>query len=98
MRVITARVPDELFKEIKGIEESDKIDRAEATRKLLSLGIKETKKRRAVELLREHRITYRKAAEMMGVTIYELLDTMEKEGISIGYSLRDLEKDIEELK
>ena len=35
---------------------------------------------------------------MIGVTIYELLDIMEKEGVGVGYSLRDLEKDIEEMK
>jgi len=98
MRVITARIPDEMFEKIKEIEESEKIDRAEATRKLLSVGIKEIKRKKALELLREHKITYRRAAGVMGVTIYELLDIMEKEGIGIGYSLRDLEKDIEEMK
>jgi hypothetical protein len=35
---------------------------------------------------------------MMGVAIYELLDIMEKEGIEVGYSMRDLEKDLEEMK
>jgi len=98
MRVITARIPDEMFEEIKEIEGSEKIDRAEATRKLLSVGIKEIKKGKALELLRGHKVTYRKAAEMIGVTIYELLDIMEKEGVGVGYSLRDLEKDIEEMK
>jgi len=98
MRVITARIPDEMFEKIKEIEESEKIDRAEATRKLLFIGITEKRREKAIELLRKHKITYRKAAEMMGVTIYELLDIMEKEGVSIGYSLRDLEKDIEEMK
>lgn len=98
MQVITARVPDEVFKEIKEMEEAEHIDRAEAARRLLSIGIKEVKRRNALELLREHRITYRKAAEMMGVTMYELLDLMEKEGIDIGYSLSDLEKDLEEIE
>lgn len=98
MQVITARVPDEVFKEIKEMEEIEHIDRAEAARRLLSIGIKEVKRRKALELLREHRITYRRAAEMMGVTMYELLDLMEKEGIDIGYSLSDLEKDLEEIE
>ena len=98
MRVITARVPDEMFERITELEESEKIDRAEATRKLLFIGIKEIKKEKAIKLLREYKITYRKAAEMMGVAIYELLDIMEKEGIEVGYSMRDLEKDLEEMK
>lgn len=98
MQVITARVPDEVFKEIKEMEEIEHIDRAEAARRLLSIGIKEVKRRKALELLREHRITYRRAAEMMRVTMYELLDLMEKEGIDIGYSLSELEKDLDEIE
>jgi hypothetical protein len=35
---------------------------------------------------------------MIGVSMYEPLDIIEKEGLDIGYSLTDLEKDIEELK
>lgn len=97
MQVITTRVPDEMFERITELEESEKIDRAEATRKLLFIGIKKMKKEKAIKLLREYKITYRKAAEMMGVAIYELLDIMEKEGIEVGYSMRDLEKDLEEM-
>ena len=48
MRVITARIPDEMFEEIKEIEGSEKIDRAEATRKLLSVGIIRDKKGKGV--------------------------------------------------
>jgi len=97
MRVITTRVPDVIFDSITELEESENIDRAEATRKLLFIGIKEIKMEKAIKLLKAYKITYRKAAEMMGVAIYELLDIMEKEGIEVGYSMRDLEKDLEEM-
>lgn len=97
MQVITARVPNEIFREIKDMEEKEHIDRSEATRKLLDLGIKEKKRREALELLREHKLTYRKASEMMGVTLYELVDIMAKEGIAIGYSVNDLELDLRRL-
>ena len=98
MRVVAARVPDEMFERITELGESEKIDRAEATRKLLFISITEIKKEKAIKLLREYKMTYRKAAEMMGVASYELLDIMEKEGIEVGYSMRDLEKDLEEMK
>ena len=98
MRVITARVPDERFERITEPEESEKIDRAEATRKLLFIGIKEIKKEKAIKLQRDHKITYRKAAEMMRVAIYELLDMMDMAGIEVGYSMRDLEKDLRGMK
>jgi hypothetical protein len=50
MRVITARILDEMFEKIREIEESEKIDRAEATRKLLSVGIMEIKKGKSVRV------------------------------------------------
>jgi len=87
-----------MFDGITELEASENIGRTELTRKLLFIGIKELKKEKAIKLLREYKITYRKAAEMMGVTIYELLDIMEKEGIEVGYSMKDLEKDLGEMK
>ena len=98
MRVVAARVPDEMFERITERGESEKIDRAEATMNLLFIGIKDIKKEKAIKLLREYKITYREAAKMMGVAIYELLDIIEIEGIEVGYSMRDLGKDLEEMK
>jgi hypothetical protein len=48
---------------------------------------KELKREKAIELLRVYKITYRNAAKMIGVTIYEPLDIMEKKWIKIGDSL-----------
>ncbi len=45
-------------------------------------------------MIREGRITYRKAAEMIGCTYAELLNFIEKRNISIGYTGEDLKKDI----
>ena len=59
---------------------------------------KELKREKAIGLLRVYKITYRNAAKMMRVTIYELVDIMEKEWIKIGDSLRHQEKDLEKIK
>ena len=59
---------------------------------MLALALRQWKLKKALELLKEKRITIRKAAKMVGVTYSEML--MSKEGIDIGYSLKELERDI----
>lgn len=56
--------------------------------------IKRWKVRRALKMLKRHRITIRKAADVAGISYTEMLDKISESGIDIGYSLSDLEKDI----
>ena len=93
MKVITSRISDEYFNDLKMIEKDEHADRAEVIRKLLAKGIKEWKLNKAIELLREHKVTIRKGAKIAAVSYIEMLDLASKHGIDIGYSLEDLEKD-----
>ena len=94
MKVITSRISDEYFNDLKMIEKDEQADRAEVIRKLLANGIKEWKLNKAIELLREHKITIRKAAKIAAISYVEMLDIASKHGIEIGYSVEDLEKDL----
>lgn len=98
MGVITARVPDDLFQDIKEIEREEKAERAEVVRKLLDKAIDEWKLKRAIEMLKDGRITFRTAAKKAGLTYVEMLDQVERAGIPIGYSVADLQADLAELK
>ena len=97
MRVITSQISDEYFNDLKSIEKAEHADRAEVIRKLLAKGIKQWKQKKAIELLREHKVTLRKAAEVAGVTYVEMLDLASKNGIDIGYGLEDLALDLDNL-
>ncbi len=94
MKVITTRIGNEEFENIRLIEEEEKTERAAVTRKLLALAIKEWKTKKALELLKTHKISIRKAASLAGVTYIEILDLASKEGIDSGYSLEELRKDL----
>ena len=93
MKVITSRISKEYFDDLKMIEKDEQADRAEVIRKLLAKGIKEWKLKKAIELLREHKVTLRKAAKIASVSYVEMLNLASKHGIDIGYTLEDLEKD-----
>ncbi|MBI5254070.1 MAG: UPF0175 family protein [Euryarchaeota archaeon] len=92
MKVITARIADEHFKDLKIIEKEEQADRAEVIRRLLDDAIKRWKIKKALDLLREHKVTLRKAASVAGISYIEILDLASKHKIDIGYSLEELER------
>ncbi len=97
MKVITARNSEENFEDLERIEKEVQADRAEIIRKLLTKGIKEWKLKKALELLREHKVTLRTAANIASISYVEMLNFASKHGIDMGYSLEDVEKDVRNL-
>ena len=57
------------------------------------MAVKEWKTKRILELLKEHKVSYRKAARMAGVSYDEILQLANKRGIDIGYTIEDLKRD-----
>lgn len=98
LETITTRVPDEIYQDIKRIEEEEKAERAEVIRRLLSDAIKRWKLERALDMLREGRATLRTAAKFAGLTYIEMLDAAEAVGIPIDYTHSDLKLDLEAIK
>lgn len=97
MKVITTRVAEKYFKDLKKIEKEEKADRSEVIRKLLAKAIKEWKIKKALKSLRDHKVTIRKAAEIAEVTYVEIIDIASKAGIDIGYSTSELENDLKRI-
>lgn len=94
MEVITLRIDEEHFKDLQEIERQEKTDRAAVTRKLLASAIYEWKVNHVLALVKERKMTFRKAAEALGCTYAEFINIMERRGIPIGYTEHDLKKDI----
>ena len=93
MKVITIRIEDKYFEDLKRIEKEEQTERAEVMRKLLANAIKEWKIKHAFDLLKEHKVTLRKAARLADASYVEMMDLASKADIDIGYSLRELRKD-----
>ena len=94
MKVITTRIEDKYFEDLKKIEMEEQTERAEVMRKLLASAIKEWKTKKALELLKERKITIRKAAALADASYIEMLDLASKADIDIGYTLKELKRDI----
>jgi len=64
----------------------------------LAEAIKRWKLKRALDTLREGKITLRSAAKLAGLTYIEMMDEVEKAGIPADYSIADLQLDLETVK
>ena len=75
---------------------SDHLDKSASTRKLLTEGLQHWKKKRALRLLEEGKVTFLKAAEMSETSIWELADIICEKNIvwvrSEKYITHDIEK------
>jgi len=97
VKVLTTRVEDAEIKELDKIVEVEKTERSVIARKLLARGLTQWKHEFALKQVKERKLSIRAAAKMAGLSYIEMLDALAKEGIDIGYSLKDLEKDLAKL-
>ena len=97
-KTISVRVEDETVRELKELKEQLKTAKSEVLRIVLGIGIKQLKIQRALQLLREGKVSVGKASELAGVTIYEMLELMKEQEIPYGYTLKDLEEDFKRFK
>jgi len=98
VQTVTTRVPEEIFEDILNIEREEKAERAEVIRRLLADAIKRWKLKRALDGLRERKMSLRSAAKYAGLPYVEMLDEAEKAGITLDYSLRNLQLDLDAVR
>jgi len=92
--IISTRIPDDVAKDLKEIEEEEKADRATIVRRLLVSAIEQWKIERALRLYREGKVTLWRAARMGGITLREMMELAAKQGIQFQYTEKDLEEDV----
>lgn len=97
MQPVTTRIPEDDEEWLSELEDEMSADRAEVLRRLIRKGLAEWRTERAIEQLRDHHITLRKAAELAGVSYVEMLSLATDAGINIGYTTEELERDLERI-
>src|SRR5439155_300858 len=71
---VSARIPQELEKEVERLMGEEHLEKSAALRKLLHLGVQNYRLERAIRGLGERRFSLLKAAEEAGLTIWEVLE------------------------
>ncbi|WIV65853.1 UPF0175 family protein [Natrialbaceae archaeon AArc-T1-2] len=95
MKTVTTRIPEDDEEALAELETELSADRSEVLRRLIRQGLSDWRKEQALDQLRDHRITLRKAAELADVPYVEMLSLAAEEGIDIGYTTDDLERDLD---
>ncbi len=97
MKTVTTRIPEDDEAVLAELEREMSADRSEVLRRLIRQGLDDWRKERALDQLRNHSITLRKAAELADVSYVEMLTLAAEEGIGVGYTTDDLERDLDRI-
>jgi len=85
VEAISIKLPEDIIRTIKKIEETEQIDKATAVRKLLAKAIEKWKEERAIQLYRDGKATLWRAAGMANLSLREMMKLVAE---------KDLEEDI----
>jgi len=97
MKTVTTRLPEADEEALAELEDEMSADRSEVLRRLIRQGLDDWRTERALDQLRDHSITLRKAAELAGVSYVGMLTLAAEEGIDVGYTTDDLERDLDRI-
>ncbi len=89
---MAARVSKEMSDLITEISTEEKVDRSTVVRRLLDMGVRDWRIQTALERYGQGSITLLKAAEVAGVSIYEMIWILEERRIPYRYDISDLEE------
>ncbi|KXB08283.1 hypothetical protein AKJ58_00350 [candidate division MSBL1 archaeon SCGC-AAA385D11] len=92
---ISTRVPEEIRREVEEFMREEKLDKSAAIRKLLKTGLLEWRKQKALTLLEKGKVTFNKAAEIAGMSVWDFADLLRKGGGNWITSLERIKSDIQ---
>jgi len=82
MSTLSTRIPEKLKKEFEKFRKEEKLDKSVALRKLMSEGLEEWKKKRALRLLSQGKITVSKGAKMADMDLWDFVEVIKQKKIT----------------
>lgn len=76
LKPVATRIPLEMEKELRGIMQYEKLDKATAVRKIMEIGISEWRKNFAIQLLQQGKTSFNKGAEIAKLSVWEFADLL----------------------
>jgi predicted HTH domain antitoxin len=94
---VSARIPLSQSREIERMALTRGLRKSAMTQALLDVGIRETKLRESLELVRKRKLSVWKAARMAGIDYRTMLASLRTNNIPFPLSERELELELSEL-
>ncbi|MFQ6135457.1 MAG: UPF0175 family protein [Nitrososphaerales archaeon] len=97
LKPIATRIPEELDREIREVMIFEKTDKATAVRKILEIGIDEWRKRYALDLLKDGKVSFNKAAEIAKLRVWDLAELLKQRRVEwVKYTPEELRREFNE--
>lgn len=96
--VVSLRLPEEILKYVEGKAEEKKLNRTVVIRMLVLQGIEMDRKRKALQLYQQGKVSLGKAAKIAGLSVSEMIDLLGKEGMGLTLSREHFEKGLRNLE
>lgn len=95
---LSARIPEDMERELEKFVESEQVDRSIAVRKLLDSGLQKWKQEKALRLLGEGKVTLSRAAQMAGMELFAFADLVKSSAVVwVGIKPDELRKELNSL-
>ena len=94
-RMVGARLPLELVRELELIENVEQSDRSTTLRKLLSSAVRQWKLEHYARLYGDGKATLARAARDAGVSLWEMMDYARARKTPVQYDLEDLDRELQ---
>ena len=93
-QAIGIRLDNGLLNRIESLSKEESLDRSSAIRLLLEEGYSNYMKKKAAEEFKSGKITFSRAAEKAGLTLWEMEQFLVINGFKSQYSIEDLEQEL----
>jgi predicted HTH domain antitoxin len=94
---INLRVPDEVASELNNLARQENVSRIDLARQILLDGIAARKRILALHLYREGKVSKSRAAEIAGISLWEMMDLINEEEAPVGYTLQEAVQEVRRL-
>jgi predicted HTH domain antitoxin len=95
LRPLATRVPREVEQEIRDVMDFMGMEKAQAVRMILEIGIAEWRRKTALDLLRDGKVTVAKAAKLAKLDIWDFVDLVRDRKIEwVTFPVEELEQDV----
>ncbi len=78
---ISARIPDDVLKELENFMKEESLEKSASIRKLLAEGLRHWKEQRALKALEDGKTSFLKASQMAGLSAWDFADLVREKGI-----------------
>ncbi len=91
---LNIRIPPALAQALEELATAEHIEKIDIARQILWDGVAQRKQALALKLYAEGKVTTTRAAEIAGLSVWEIVDLVEKRGLRWDYSLEEAKEEI----